>query len=220
MTKGEEFSNVQSALVSRCGGDKPTPTATLEFDINKSGGSSLGGAVIIITYNGESQTKTADGKGLAVFYEIPQNTNINYTVTASGYNTSSGSLIIEGLDYYTQTVEMQASVPTTETVLFSSGGNQGVNITIPDGVTVLKVYYEIQGESMGHFAIYNTSSAVRWVNNSYEISDADTVYIGVTPGKTYPIYFDLTVSDGNGYPEYTLSYSQSINQHATDVNDY
>lgn len=155
-----------------------------------------------------------------MFYEVPQNTTISYTVTAAGYNTSSGSLIIEGLDYYTQTVEMYASVPTTETVLFSSGGNQGINITIPDGVTVLKVYYEIQGESIGEFAIYNTSNAVYWVHNSYEVSDGDTVYVGVTPGKTYPLFFDLTTSDGYGYANYTLSYSQAINQHATDTNDY
>lgn len=155
-----------------------------------------------------------------MFYEVPQDTTISYTVTVRYYHDYNSSLIIKNLDYYTEYVEMAASVPEMETVLYSGGGNQGRNITIPAGVTVLEVYYDIQGESIGFFAIYNTVNAKYWVEVDYEISDSNIAYIGVTPGKTYSLYFDLTVSDGSGYAEYTLSYGQSIEQHATDVNDY
>ena len=47
------------------------PPTTLEFDIDQPGGSSLPGATITISYNDETVTKTADNKGLAVFYEAP-----------------------------------------------------------------------------------------------------------------------------------------------------
>lgn len=49
------------------------------------GGSSLSGATVIISYNGETVTKRTDNKGLVVFYEVPTNTDIPYIVIASGY---------------------------------------------------------------------------------------------------------------------------------------
>lgn len=75
------------------------PPTTLEFDIDQPGGSSLPGAKITISYNGKTVTKTADNKGLAVFYEVPTNIDIPYTVTASGYEDYTGSVNIAPGEY-------------------------------------------------------------------------------------------------------------------------
>lgn len=83
-----------------------TPPTTLEFDIDQPGGSSLPGAKITISYNGETVTKTADNKGLAVFYEVPTNTDIPYTVIASGYADYTGSVTIAPGEYGWVNVEM------------------------------------------------------------------------------------------------------------------
>lgn len=87
------------------------PPATLEFDIDQPGGSSLPGATITISYNGETVTKTSNNKGLAVFYEVPTNIDIPYTVTASGYEDYTGSVNIAPGDYGWVNVEMSKLQP-------------------------------------------------------------------------------------------------------------
>lgn len=104
-------------LVSTSGG-VATPTTILEFDINEIGGSGLSGAVITITYKGESQTKTADNKGLAVFYEVPTNINISYTVTAYGYEDYTGSVKLAPGQYGWVSIEMSHLQPQGEETLF------------------------------------------------------------------------------------------------------
>lgn len=98
-------------LVSTSGGVVVGPPATLEFDIDQPGGSSLPGATITISYNGETVTKTSDNKGLAVFYEVPTNIDIPYTVTASGYEDYTGSVNIAPGDYGWVNVEMSKLQP-------------------------------------------------------------------------------------------------------------
>lgn len=87
------------------------PPATLEFDIDQPGGSSLPGATITISYNGETVTKTSNNKGLAVFYEVPTNIDIPYTVTASGYEDYTGSVNIAPGEYGWVNVEMSKLYP-------------------------------------------------------------------------------------------------------------
>lgn len=87
------------------------PPATLEIDIDQPGGSSLPGATITISYNGETVTKTSNNKGLAVFYEVPTNIDIPYTVTASGYEDYTGSVNIAPGDYGWVNVEMSKLQP-------------------------------------------------------------------------------------------------------------
>ena len=82
------------------------PPTILEFDIDEPGGSGLPGATITISYNDETVTKTADNKGLAVFYEVPTNIDIPYTVTASGYEDYTGSVYLEPGEYGWVNVEM------------------------------------------------------------------------------------------------------------------
>lgn len=94
---------------SRGGSGPPT---TLEFDIDQPGGSSLPGATVIISYNGETVTKSTDRKGLVVFYEVPTNTDITYTVIASGYADYTGSVNIAPGEYGWVNVEMAEPVLT------------------------------------------------------------------------------------------------------------
>lgn len=99
-------------LFNGAGGEIIPPPTTLEFDIDKPGGSSLSGATITISYNDETVTKTADNKGLAVFYEVPTNIDIPYTVTAFGYEDYTGSVNIAPGDYGWVNVEMAEPVLT------------------------------------------------------------------------------------------------------------
>lgn len=95
-----------------------TPPTTLEFDIDEPGGSSLPGATVIISYNGETVTKSTDNKGLAVFYEVPTNIDIPYTVTAFGYEDYTGSVNIAPGEYGWVNVEMSKLQPQGEETLF------------------------------------------------------------------------------------------------------
>ena len=104
-------------LVYTSGGGSGPPT-TLEFDIDQPGGSSLSGAKITISYNGETVTKIADNKGLAVFYEVPTNIDIPYTVTASGYKGYTGSVNIAPGEYGWVNIEMSQLQPQGEETLF------------------------------------------------------------------------------------------------------
>ena len=88
------------------------PPTTLEFDIDQPGGSSLPGAKITISYNSETVTKTANNKGLAIFYEVPTNIDIPYTVIASGYADYTGSVNIAPGEYGWVNVEMAEPVLT------------------------------------------------------------------------------------------------------------
>lgn len=99
------------------GGGSGPPT-TLEFDIDQPGGSSLPGAKITISYNGETVTKTANNKGLAIFYEVPTNIDIPYTVTASGYKDYTGSVNIAPGEYGWVNIAMSQLQPQGEETLF------------------------------------------------------------------------------------------------------
>lgn len=99
-------------LFNGAGRGDNTPPTTLEFDIDQPGGSSLPGATVIISYNGETVTKSTDNKGLVVFYEVPTNTDIPYTVIASGYADCTGSVNIAPGEYGWVNVEMGEPVLT------------------------------------------------------------------------------------------------------------
>ena len=104
------------------------PPTTLEFDIDQPGGSSLPGAKITISYNGETVTKTADNEGLAIFYEVPTNIDIPYTVTASGYEDYTGSVNIAPGEYGWVNIAMSQLQPQGEETLFVGlwgGSNYG-----------------------------------------------------------------------------------------------
>lgn len=59
-----------------------------------------------------------------MFYDVPQNTNISYTVVANGFYTTNKSLKIEDLDYYTEFVHMSVNSDYSLTVGLLSMGNE------------------------------------------------------------------------------------------------
>lgn len=124
------------------------PPATLEFDIDQPGGSSLPGATITISYNGETVTKTSNNKGLAVFYEVPANIDIPYTVTASGYEDYTGSVNIAPGDYGWVNVEMSKLQPQGNySLLVGSFGDASVGISCRGCYTSNGTYGDISPDN-------------------------------------------------------------------------
>ena len=127
---------------------------------------------------------------------------------------------------------INAVLPDKETVLYEADESLNVkfiNLTIPSGVNVVKVYCfaEIVESDSG---IYSSAYVLSYINDSYnktwasvevEMSDAQdiTKYVGVTPGKTYELRVGCFVGNiGSAY--LSISYSNEINAHAVDVEDY
>lgn len=190
--------------------------ATLEFDINDEGGSSIAGAVITITYNGESTTKTADNKGLAVFYDVPQNTNISYTVTASGYNSHSSNLIIEDLGYYTETVYMQ------KIINHDFGLNIGYLYNVEMGAYTLG--YFTSGTAMGSINpnTYQDCPIVAFGLNVFIVTNTSQIMINTLEidltGDTRSKFQALsTVIGGSTYNLSKISYTSGKTQYYVEL---
>lgn len=129
---------------------------------------------------------------------------------------------------------INAVLPDKETILYEAddsvpSANRFVNITIPSGVKVVKVFCfaEIIEADTG---IYSSASVASYINDkfnkSWALAEVEsngqndiTKYIGVTPGKTYKIEAWCFVGNtGSAYV--SISYSSKINTHAVDVEDY
>lgn len=126
---------------------------------------------------------------------------------------------------------INAVLPDKETILYKATDyiNEFINLTIPSGVNVLKVYcYASIVESPdGEWASTSVQSYINdsynktWATAAVEMNgiDESTKYIGVTPGKTYKLQVHCSVDNiGNVY--LSISYSSKINTHAVDVEDY
>ena len=131
------------------------------------------------------------------------------------------SLVVTG--NVTVGATLEASVPTTETILLSTVDmNTTVTITVPAGVKVLKVDGDVYHEHEGEVAlnVYSVNSKKYWLS----IWDYGNVYgiwyVGVTPNKSYTLKL-LTYSEtGAESGSVTISYSQSINNQTPKVTDY
>lgn len=129
---------------------------------------------------------------------------------------------------------VNSALPDEETILYEvddsvSAANRFVNITIPTGVKVVKVFCfaEIIEADTG---IYSSASVASYINDKFNKSWAlaevesngqndTTKYVGVSPGKTYKIEAWCFVGNtGSAYV--SISYSSKINTHAIDVEDY
>lgn len=127
---------------------------------------------------------------------------------------------------------INAALPDEETILYEARSyettDKFINLTIPSGVNVVKVYCsadaaESETASASVYSFIN-------MNNSYDkcwgAADAgmdnlaeDLNYVGVTSGKTYKLKIDCNANtDSNAY--LSISYSSKINTHAVDVEDY
>lgn len=167
-------------LLIDSGGEQQT-YSVLEIHVDTPDGGHVRLARVELTYNGESNLANTDNKGIAVFYGVPTETEISYTITAAGYNAATGKWIIPAkAEYETEYVVLS---PLVNTVLWKGSTVNAFTITIPPGVKVLKITTE------------NT-----YVN---EFVDPNLPrYIGVTGGKTYNMRW-ATVEEGSiPEPEY------------------
>lgn len=83
----------------------------LEIHVDEADGDHVRSARVELTYNGESNLANTDNKGIAVFYGVPTGTEISYTITAAGYNTASGTWIIDtDVEYETEYVVLSPLV--------------------------------------------------------------------------------------------------------------
>lgn len=129
---------------------------------------------------------------------------------------------------------INAILPDKETILCEaddsiSSPERFINLTIPSGVNVVKVYCfaDIVESDPG---VVSSAYVLSYINDSYNKTWADvdvemndtqdiTKYVGVTPGKTYKLRVGCFVGNiGSAY--LSISYSNEINAHAVDVEDY
>lgn len=127
---------------------------------------------------------------------------------------------------------INAVLPDKETILFkmNAGNPNGfINLTIPSGTKVVKVYCyaAISGADDSEVS---DASVFSYINDKYnktwaaaEITedgtDEITRYVGVTPGKIYELLVSCNIGNvGSAY--LSISYSSEINAHAVDVEDY
>ena len=131
------------------------------------------------------------------------------------------SLIITG--NVTVGATLEANVPTTETILFSTIDVSGtVTITVPAGVRVLKVAGDVFHEHEGEVAldVYSVNSKKYWLSvYNYEYA-SDIWYVGVTPNKSYTLKLGTSSETGAESGSVVISYSQSINNQTPKVTDY
>lgn len=131
------------------------------------------------------------------------------------------SLVVTG--NVTVGATLEASVPTTETILLSTMEvYTTVTIIVPAGVKVLKVEGDVYHEHEGEVAldVYSVNGKKYWLSlwgyeNVYGIC-----YVGVTPNKSYTLKLSTDSETGTESGSVTISYSQSINNQTPKVTDY
>lgn len=131
------------------------------------------------------------------------------------------SLVVTG--NVTVGATLEASVPTTETILLSTEDvYTTVTITVPAGVKVLKVEGDVYHEHEGEVAldVYSVNGKKYWLS-VWGYADAyDIRYVGVTPNKSYTLKLSTDSETGTESGSVTISYSQSINNQTPRVTDY
>lgn len=104
-------------------GEKPQTYSALEIHVDTPDGDDVRLARVEVTFNGKSYLSNTDNKGISVFYGVPTETEISYTITAAGYNAATGKWIIPTeVEYDTEYVVLSPKIsepplPTNETVL-------------------------------------------------------------------------------------------------------
>lgn len=133
------------------------------------------------------------------------------------------SLVVTG--NVTVGATLEASVPTTETILFSTmddDANITVTITVPAGVKVLKVEGDVSHEHEGEVSLYvrSVNGQKYWLDVFGYAGAYNMCYVGVTPNKSYTLKVSTSSETGTESGGITISYSQSINNQTPKVTDY
>lgn len=98
-------------LLINSGGTPPQTYSVLEVHVDTADGSHISSARVEITYNGKSNTANTNNKGIAVFANVPTGTEITYNISQLGYNTASGTWIIDtDVEYETEYVVLSPLV--------------------------------------------------------------------------------------------------------------
>lgn len=143
------------------------------------------------------------------------------TISAPGYTSISNRFATNTDPVQEYTFVLQVALPSVETILVTREPEyQSFALTIPNGVTVLKVlsaYFVESSEYIGNMSLHNIDNNKYWF--AYDFNDDYaplTYYVGVTPNKTYNL---LLYGDWHG-GDTTFSYSSSINSITPNVTDY
>lgn len=131
------------------------------------------------------------------------------------------SLVVTG--NVTVGATLEASVPTTETILLSTEEvYTTVTITVPAGVKVLKVEGDVSHEHEGVVVldVYSVNGKKYWLSLWGREDVYDIWYVGVTPNKSYTLKLSTDSESGAESGSVTISYSQSINNQTPRVTDY
>lgn len=131
------------------------------------------------------------------------------------------SLVVTG--NVTVGATLEASVPTTETILLSTMDvDTTVTITVPAGVKVLKVAGGVYHEHEGEVAldVYSVNGKKYWLSIYSHGYTNGIWYVGVTPNKSYTLKLSTYSETGTESGDVTISYSQSINNQTPKVTDY
>lgn len=215
-------------LLINSGGTPPQTYSVLEVHVDTADGGHISSARVEITYDGKSNTANTDNKGIALFSNIPTGKEISYIISALGYNTASGTWIIDtDVEYETEYVVLTKPLPAEDTNLWSTtaadegGFYDTFDITIPAGVNVIYVGGGINGSITGEYCYCSMYSSTKtWFSASGEDSAGATKYIGVTPQKKYRITVDYSAElSGYGGSAF-IRFSQRINAVKPTVLDY
>ena len=141
----------------------------------------------------------------------------NTTIVSNPYNFN----IISNTAF---SATIDAVLPSTPIELFYKYVNLGeedsldyaFTITIPHGVKVVELIVETSSYNDAYSEVYNTKNSVNWVD--YAVNE--TVYIGVSQGKTYNLSFYAWNIAESSTHVIRIKYSSEINAHAVDVEDY
>lgn len=126
---------------------------------------------------------------------------------------------------------IKSKLPLKDTILraFSVDEHNQVEsiiVVIPDGVKVVKVY-SYCGNDNGERTYYSLSTGTwpndkNWGLTSFgDLTTNRLRYIGVTPGKSYTVTAEISSDSSGGFYGYSrIYYSQEINSHTPDVEDY
>ena len=155
------------------------------------------------------------------YYNNDSFNKINLQLHASSNKVSNPySFSIKSNTGFSASVEPE--IPNKDTLLISVDDTEEKDLSfiVPGGITVLRVdYWAESGYQEALTYVYNNSMKpkIEWVwDNGDEGVAGGTVYVGVTPGKSYKLYYS---SQGDTY-NISIFYSSEINTHAPQVKDY
>ena len=93
-----------------------------------------------------------------------------------------------------------------------------IQLTIPDGITVIEAGIRVAVTGHTGCVITNKNNNKQWAivsNRNVQAGDIERFYIGVTPLKTYTLFFDCNVGSIAMF-----NWSDEINRITPSVKDY